>query len=299
MRIGDPMKKKFKNLGFILIILSAFFYAFNAIIEKKYISLISSEMILFLMYFGSGFGLFIIHFLTRRKVKKRITKKEVPLIICIVICELLASFFIIEAVKLVDVSLVSLLSSFEIILTAVCSYFIFKEPIGKNEMISMFLMIFGCFLLNFKEGSISTINTSSILVILACFCWGLENNITSLISDREPAYFTGIKCLSVSLLYFILVWIKGSFDFSYPILMIYGFFTYGLAILFYALSTRTLGANKATLIFSFSPIFGVLLAILFYHEKLTISFLISMILMLIAILLLNTNQEESESDEGT
>ena len=283
------------NMGVLLAILSAFLYAFNVIIEKKYVSNISSEMILFSMYLGAGFGLFVIYLCTRKKVsneKNKITKKEIPHIVTIVICELVASFLTIEAVKVVNAGLVSLLSSFEIIMTAICAYFIFKDPIEKNEVISIILMIIGCIILNYQADILSDVGIGSLLVILGCLCWGIENNVTALISKKEPAFFTAIKCSAVALLYLVIVIIKGSFTIDAPELVFYGFFSYGLSILSYAVSTKYLGASKSTIVFSFSPIFGVILALLIYHEKLTIPFVISMIIMIIAIIYLHPKQKD-------
>ena len=127
-------KKDISKIGLVLAIISALLYAFNVIIEKKYIESMSSEMILFLMYLGAGLGLFIIHSFTKNSKRinqSKITKKEVPKVVLIVVCELLASFLIIEAVKVVNASLVSLLSIFEIIMTAIVAYLVFKEPIKK------------------------------------------------------------------------------------------------------------------------------------------------------------------------
>ena len=283
-------KKASTNIGLLLALISTCFYAFNVIIEKKYINIISSEKILFLMYLGAGIGLYFIHLLTRNKYKEKenkITQKEIPKIITIVICELLASFFIIEAVKNIDASLVSLLSIFEIIMTSLCAYLIFRNPIEKNEVIAIILVLLGSFILHFKNDILSSININSLLVILACLCWGIENNVTASISSKEPAFFTSIKCSAVALLYLTLVIIKGDFSFDYPILILFGFFSYGISILTYAISTKYIGASKATLVFSFSPIFGVLLAFIIYKDKLTFTFLISAILMIIGILFMN------------
>ncbi len=282
-------KKDISKIGLVLAIISALLYAFNVIIEKKYIESMSSEMILFLMYLGAGLGLFVIHSFTKNSKRinqSKITKKEVPKVVLIVVCELLASFLIIEAVKVVNASLVSLLSIFEIIMTAIVAYLVFKEPIKNNELVSIMLMIIGCFILNFKSGSYSSISISSLLVIGACLFWGIENNITALISSKEPAFFTGIKCFSVSILYLIIVLLKGEFYLNYLELIVFGFFSYGLSILSYALSTKYLGANKSTIIFSFSPVFGVILAILIYKEEITMTFIISLIIMICALICL-------------
>lgn len=289
-------KKIINNIGLILALLSALLCAFNIIIEKKYIKDISSEKILFLMYLGAGLGLFIIHLLTRHKYKaseNRITKKEIPSIVTIVLCELGSSFFLIEALKKIDASLASLLIIFELVMTSICSWLIFNDKIEKNEIIAIIFVLIGSFILNFKDGIFNTMNIYALLVILACLCWGISNNVTALISSKEPALFTSIKCISVSILYLIMIIIKKDLSFDYPILILLGFFTYGISILSYAISTKYLGAYKATLVFSFSPIFGVLLSFIIYKETLTISFIISTILMIIGIAFMNTNTKKT------
>ena len=288
------MKKK-NNMGLTLSLISAFLYAFNVIIEKKYISYMSSEQILFLMYFGAGLGLYLLHLFSKKSKKiksEKLTKKEMPKVILIVICELVASFLIIEALKNVNASLVSLLSIFELIMTSICAYFLLSDPIERDELIAIILVVVASIVLNFKEGIFSSVGLSSLFVIVACLCWGIENNITALISSKEPSFFTSIKCGAVSILYLIIILIKGDFYISNCILIVIGFFTYGLSILAYALSTKYLGASKATLVFSFSPIFGVILAILICGEKITHSFLLSLVLMIMAILFINNNEKK-------
>lgn len=293
------MKRKMKvRFGIILALLSAFLYAFNFIIEKKYITETDSFSILFLMYLGAGIGLFIIHLISKKRKKKkkdlknRLTKKEVPFVLLIVICELAASFLTIEAVKIVDASLVSLLSVFEIIATAFFAFLITKKPMAKNELLSTILMIIGFIILNFKSGILSNVGLGSLLVIGGCIFWGIENNITALISAKEPAFFTSIKCTSVALFYLVFALLSNGIDLYHPILLILGFFTYGLGILFYTLSTKYLNANKTTIIFSFMPMFGVILAVFIYKELLTPTFMISFVFMLCAILCINVGIEE-------
>ena len=177
--------KKNSNLGIILALLSAFFYAFNVIIEKRYINRLSSEKILFLMYLGAGIGLYIIHIISKKKRKNnpnKITKKEIPKIIIIVLCELASSFLIMEAVKNIDASIISLLTIFEIVTTSILAYLLLDDKIEKNEIISIIFVLLGAFILNYKDGIFNNINYYSILVIIACICWGIENNITALLS---------------------------------------------------------------------------------------------------------------------
>lgn len=285
--------KLMKNIGIIFALLSAVFYAFNVIVEKMYINELSSYKILFLMYLGGGIGLLFIHLFAKTiksNTKNKITKKEIPKILLIIFCELMASILIIEAIKRIDSSLVSLLCVFEIVMTSLCAYYIFKDPITKHETISIVLIFIGGIILNFKYGIFSNISISSLLVIGACFFWGIMNNVTAKISFKEPEFLTSIKCLSVALLYFIMILIKGDLSFNYPILILYGFFTYGFGILFYVISTKYLGASKATLVFSFSSIFGALFAFIIFKEMLTYTFIISAIIMIIGIMIMNFDE---------
>ena len=288
------MKEKFmKNIGLVFALLSAVFYAFNVIVEKMYINDLSSYKILFFMYLGGGVGLLLIHLFAKTIKSNRtnkITKKEIPKIILIIFCELIASLLIIEAVRRIDSSLVSLLCVFEMVMTSLCAYYIFKDPITKHEAISIVLIVIGGIILNFKYGILSNISTSSLLVIGACFFWGIMNNVTAQISSKEPEFLTSIKCLSVALLYFVMVLIKGDLSFNYPILILYGFFTYGFGILFYVISTKYLGASKATLVFSFSSVFGALFAFIIFKEILTYTFIISAIIMIIGIMIMNFDE---------
>ena len=287
---GIGMKKTImRNIGIFLALVAAFLYAFVYIVEKAYINKISSDKMLFLMFLGAAVGLFVIHSFTKSKTpsENKITKKEVPKVVMIVLCQLFSSILLIEAVKIMNASLVSILSVFEIVMTSLCAYFIFKDPIEKNEFIAIILVFFGGVILNFNVESLSSINVGSLLMIGACFFWGLENNITASLSKKEPAFFTSIKCGSVALLYLILMIIKGDLTIEYPILVIYGFFAYGLAILAYVYSTRYLGASKATLVFSFCPLFGALLSFLIFNEKVTYTFIISANLMIAGIMLMN------------
>ena len=69
--------KNKKNIGMILTFLSACLYAFNVIIEKKYVRFESCNKILFLMYLGAGIGLYLIHKLSSKSSNKsqKLTKK--------------------------------------------------------------------------------------------------------------------------------------------------------------------------------------------------------------------------------
>ena len=64
--IKKCFEKTKDNIGLFLALISACLYAFNVIIEKKYIGNLSSEKILFLMYLGAGVGLYVIHLCSKK-----------------------------------------------------------------------------------------------------------------------------------------------------------------------------------------------------------------------------------------
>jgi drug/metabolite transporter (DMT)-like permease len=102
-----------------------------------------------------------------------------------------------------------------------------------------------------------------VLVALACVCWGLDNNFTSLIDGLTPAQVTFVKGI-----------VGGAFNLTLgmalethvhaasPVLwaMLIGAAGYGLSILFYISGAQQLGASRSQMLFAASPFLGTCLS---------------------------------------
>lgn len=280
------MLKKNEKKGLLFAFLSAFLYDLNVPVSKYSLKTLSTNEILFLLYFGSAVGLFLLMlFNKKQKFSLKPEKGESIFIIGVIIFDILAALFIVESLKYIDASTVSLISILEISFTIVISHFIFKTKISKNLIIAVILVSIGGILLSFDSSTEFKLSIASMLTVFATACWGLENNLTAKVSDKNPLLLVFYKCFAVAifnLLFILNINIFELFINNWYLLVI-GFFTYGISILYYAYAINYIGISKTSIVFSFSPVFGAFISLILFKEKITIYFVISLILMLMGI----------------
>ena len=280
------MLKKNEKKGLLFAFLSAFLYDLNVPVSKYSLKTLSTNEILFLLYFGSAVGLFLLMlFNKKQKFSLKPEKGESIFIIGVIIFDILAALFIVESLKYIDASTVSLISILEISFTIVISHFIFKTKISKNLIIAVILVSIGGILLSFDSSTEFKLSIASMLTVFATACWGLENNLTAKVSDKNPLLLVFYKCFAVAifnLLFILNINIFELFTNNWYLLVI-GFFTYGISILYYVYAINYIGISKTSIVFSFSPVFGALISLILFKEKITIYFVISLILMLMGI----------------
>lgn len=280
------MLKKNEKKGLLFAFLSAFLYDLNVPVSKYSLKTLSTNEILFLLYFGSAVGLFLLMlFNKKQKFSLKPQKGESIFIIGVIIFDILAALFIVESLKYIDASTVSLISILEISFTIIISHFIFKTKISKNLIIAVILVSIGGILLSFDSSTEFKLSIASMLTVFATACWGLENNLTAKVSDKNPLLLVFYKCFAVAifnLLFILNINIFELFINNWYLLVI-GFFTYGISILYYVYAIKYIGISKTSIVFSFSPVFGALISLILFKEKITIYFVISLILMLMGI----------------
>lgn len=274
-----------KVKGYLLGFLSAFFYALNVPLAKRLISKFSSNTLLFILYFGAAIGLFLILLFRKKKFSLKPEKGEVPWISGVIACDIIAALLVVESLKYLNASTVSLLSALEGAFTIVVSYILFRDKMNGKLFLSVLFTLAGGMALSFNESSVFDFSVYSLLVVGAALMWGLENNFTAKASDKDPFLLVFYKCLFVAL--FNLMFLLNSdvihLLLSNWYLLVVGFFTCGLGILLFACSTKYIGAGRASIIFSLSPVFGAFFSLILFKEVIGVSFFVSLGLMLLGI----------------
>jgi drug/metabolite transporter (DMT)-like permease len=178
----------------------------------------------------------------------------------------------------------SLLNNFEIVATSLVALFVFKEAIGKRMWIAISLITLSSIVLSVKDFSSFSFSIGSIYVIIACLCWGFENNCTRMLSLKDPLQIVVVKGLGSGIGSLIIsIMLK---EYSNNILYIFfalllGFVAYGLSIFFYIKAQRVLGAARTSTYYATAPFIGVLISWIWLHESITASFLIALAIMII------------------
>jgi len=139
-------------------------------------------------------------------------------------------------------------------------------------------------ILSFEDIGSLSFSPGSLLVALACVCWGLENNCTRMLSMKDPVQIVVVKGLGsgVGSLIIALATRALSLNVLYIALaLLLGFFAYGLSIYFYILAQRELGAARTSAYYAVAPFIGVGLSFLVYGQPVTVSFVAACAIMLL------------------
>ena len=122
----------------------------------------------------------------------------------------------------------------------------------------------------------------SLLVLGATVCWGLENNCTRRIADKDPMQIVTVKgfgsglgalCIALSLGEAFPAWKH------LAILLSLGYVAYGLSIFFYTHAQRGIGAAKKCTYYALAPFIGAFLSVVVLGEPIGWIFILATIIM--------------------
>ncbi len=295
------MNKQKRAVFFAL--LAALLYAINSPFSKLLLNEVPSTMLAAFLYLGAGLGLFIVGIiqkLTGKKDKEQpLTKKELPYTIGMIVLDIAAPIFLMLGLKNTTAANASLLNNFEIVATSVIALVIFKEAISKRLWLAIFLVTLSSAILSFEDMSSLSFSVGSVFVLLACVCWGLENNCTRMLSSKNPLEIVVIKGFCSGLGSLVIAFSVGeklpSVLFVLGSLLL-GFVAYGLSIYFYIYAQRDLGAAKTSTYYAVAPFIGVGLSLLIFLELPSLTFIVALLIMIIGTYFATTDSK-AESEE--
>ena len=275
-----------KKTAIFWAILAAGLYALNAPVSKLLLEEVPPTMMAALLYLGAGIGLAVVRLVQRMigKGKKEapLTKKDMPYTVGMVVLDIAAPIFLMVGLTMTTAANASLLNNFEIVATAVIALFIFREAISRRLWLAIVLVTISSAILSVEDVTSFTFSYGSIFVLLACVCWGLENNCTRMISHKDPLEIVVIKGFGSGLGSLVLAFCLG--ESALPLVygvctLLLGFVAYGLSIFFYIYAQRYLGAAKTSAYYALAPFMATALSLVIFREKPSISFFIALLIM--------------------
>lgn len=265
---------------------AAALYALNTPFSKLLLGDVPPRMLAALLYLGAGLGMLLVRFFDRIAGRDRpetpLTRRDLPYTAGMVALDIAAPIFLLTGLSETTASNAALLNNFEIVATALIALLLFREPISRRLWLAIALVTLASALLSFEDASSLSFSRGSPLVLLACVCWGFENNCTRRISSRDPVeivivkgFGSGLGALCVALL------LDERLPAALPLLgaLLLGFVAYGLSILLYLYAQRGLGAARTSAYYALAPFFGAALSFLLLRDAFSPGFALALALM--------------------
>ena len=293
------ISKQKKAIFFAL--LAAVLYAINSPFSKLLLDKIPAKMMAAFLYLGAGIGLFIIGMIQRatgrREKELPLTKKELPYTVGMVVLDIAAPIFLMIGLTMTTAANASLLNNFEIVATSIIALVIFKETISKRLWLAIVLVTVSSIILSFEDMSSLSFSLGSIFVLLACVCWGFENNCTRMLSSKNPLEIVVIKGFGSGIGSLVIAFVTGenlpSLIFIFCALLL-GFVAYGLSIYFYIYAQRDLGAAKTSAYYAAAPFVGAGLSLIIFHEIPSVTYIVALLIMLAGTYFASSDTSKSE-----
>ena len=267
-------------------VLAAALYALNSPLSKLLLVNVSSVMMAAFLYLGAGLGLLIVRFVRKRMGvpihEKKLTKADLPCTVGMVVLDIAAPICLMTGLTMTTAANASLLNNFEIVATSMIALLIFKEKISKRLWAAISLVTLSSMILTVEDAGSFQFSFGSLFVLLACVCWGFENNCTRKISNKDPLEIVVIKGFGSGFGSLLIAFAVGEkvpgMKYILSALLL-GFVAYGLSIFFYIYAQRTLGAAKTSTYYAVAPFIGVIFSLIIFQKIPPLSFWIALLIM--------------------
>jgi drug/metabolite transporter (DMT)-like permease len=183
----------------------------------------------------------------------------------------------------------SLLLNFEGLATAFIAVFLFRENAGRMTWLALVLMTAAGVLLSWNPGVGRFSPEGPVLVVLAMVGWGLDNNLTRQISDKDPVQIARIKGLVAGIVSTAAAFLLGQgFRPGLPAAqgLLIGALCYGLSLVLFIKALKGLGAFRTGAFFSFGPFAGSLASLALLKESVRWPMVAAGLLMILAVALI-------------
>jgi len=276
------------KLPILLAILAAACYGVSSPLSELLLKELSPVFMAALLYLGAGLGMLAVKAVTsmkkQEKKEARITKKEFPFVLGMIVLDIAAPILLMLGLTMTNSATVSLLNNFEIVATSVIALAIFKETIGRRLWIAIILITLSSILLSAYDLGNLSFSIGAVFTLLACVCWGFENNCTRMLSLKDPLQIVIIKGLGSGTGAMLLAAATKTFSANMLYILfalLLGFLAYGLSIYFYILAQRELGAARTSAYYAIAPFIGVGLSFVIFRQGITSSFVLALAVMIL------------------
>ena len=286
-----------RNAGVQAGIASAVLFGAGTPAAKLLLGEVSPWLLAGLLYAGSGLGLGLYRTARRLPRVRLATAERLPLAGAVLFGGLLGPVLLMAGLAGMPASGASLLLNAEGAFTALLAWFVFRENVDRRIALGMAAILGGAVVLAVPTGGVEFgSGWSSLAVLAACLCWGIDNNLTRKVALTDATWLAAVKGAVAGPVNLVLAFLLGAAvppAGSVVAAMGVGLLAYGVSLVLFIVALRQVGTARAAAYFSVAPFFGAVVA-LALGEPLTAPLLVAATLMALGVWLHLSERHEHE-----
>lgn len=186
-------------------LLAAILFGISPPLAKRLIGEINPHLLAGLLYLGSGVGLATVMALRRFAPAsgpplKRIARNEWGWLVgAIAFGGVVAPVLLMRGLSGTAATTASLLLNFEAVFTAVLAWLLFREGVNRRVLVGFLSILVGGLTVSWTAGAGLSLSSAALLIVAACACWGIDNNLTRKVSHADALLTATLKGLTAGL----------------------------------------------------------------------------------------------------
>jgi drug/metabolite transporter (DMT)-like permease len=269
-------------------LLAGLLFGASTPLAKRLIHDIDPWMLAGLLYLGSGIGLGAYRALRYAVRTGRASEASLQradrwwLAAAILAGGIIAPVLMMYGLRRTAGSSASLLLNLEAVFSTLIAWFVFKENFDRRIALGVLAVTAGAVLLSVGASAEWGNAIGPMAIAAACLAWALDNNLTRKVALTDVTFIAMLKGLVAGS---VNISIAAAVGASWPSLNAMfdagavGLAGYGVSLVLFVLALRHLGTARTGAYFSIAPFAGALIAVVFFHEPLTIQLIAGGVLM--------------------
>lgn len=252
---------------------AAALFGLSAPLAKLLLREVAPLLLAGLLYAGAAAGLGLHRLLAPPSREARIGRGDLAALATLVLAGgVVGPVLMLLALQRLSAVSGALLLNLEAPLTMLLAVVVFGEHLGRWAAAAAALIVGGAALLQLQGGPGDADPLGAALMVGACACWALDNNLTQRLTLRDPFALVRIKTLAAGAVNCTLA--VAVVDQPLPPLgavaaaLLLGSLSYGASVVLDAYALRWIGAAREAAYFATAPFVGALAALALFDEAL-------------------------------
>jgi drug/metabolite transporter (DMT)-like permease len=288
--------------GPLLAFASAALFGASTPVAKLLLGATDPMLLAGLLYLGSGIGLGVIGLGTRlagRATEAPLRRRDLPWLGLIVLFGgVLGPALLMAGLTSASGAGGSLLLNTESLATMAIAWIFFRENVDRRVFAGALAILAGALVLSWPvDGAVMTVGWGGALIVVACICWGIDNNLTRELSAADPIQIAMVKGVAAGVINTALGLAYGAQlpeEGTLAAAAIVGFLGYGISLALFVLGLRHLGVARTGAYFSTAPFIGAAIAVPLLGETITWPLIAAAVLMAAGVYLHLAEKHEHE-----